>query len=69
MGVSLGDRIRVPGIGVGRTGEVADPFQVGEVVEILGSDGKPPYLLQFEDGHACMLFSLRDCEVLRNLEN
>ena len=42
---SVGDRIRVPGLRVG------DAPRCGEVVEVKGPDGDPPYVVRWEDGH------------------
>lgn len=45
MQARVGDRIRVRGLHVG------DPGRVGEVVEVRGADGAPPYVVRWSDGH------------------
>jgi hypothetical protein len=42
---SVGDRITVPGLHVG------DATRCGEVVEVKGPAGEPPYVVRWEDGH------------------
>ena len=42
---SVGDRITVPGLQVGNA------TRCGEVVEVRGPDGEPPYVVRWEDGH------------------
>ncbi|HJQ47175.1 MAG TPA: DUF1918 domain-containing protein [Amycolatopsis sp.] len=54
---TIGDRIRVHGRTVG-AGE-----HVGEIVEVRGENGKPPYLVRFSDGHESLIFPGSDCEV------
>ncbi|MFB7873814.1 MULTISPECIES: DUF1918 domain-containing protein [unclassified Nocardia] len=50
MHANVGDRLVVHGRTVGRTD------QTGEIVEIRGSDGAPPYVVRFEDGHEGLMF-------------
>lgn len=57
MHATVGDRILVHGRTVG-SGE-----QHGEIVEVRGEDGQPPYLVRFEDGHEGLIFPGSDCEV------
>jgi hypothetical protein len=45
MHAEMGDRVTVPGRHVG------DPERHGEVLEIRGPDGGPPYLIRWDDGH------------------
>jgi len=54
---TVGDRIRVHGRTVG-SGE-----QTGEIVEVRGEHGQPPYLVKFTDGHEGLIFPGSDCEV------
>ncbi|WP_199435155.1 DUF1918 domain-containing protein [Qaidamihabitans albus] len=58
MRASVGDQIRVHGRVVG-AGE-----QHGEIMEVRGEDGRPPYLVRFSDGHEGLMFPGPDCEVL-----
>lgn len=57
MNATVGDRIRVHGRTVG-AGE-----QLGEIVEVRGENGQPPYLVRFSDGHEGLIFPGSDCEV------
>lgn len=47
---NVGDRIHIHG----RTVESAD--RVGEIVEVRGADGGPPYLVRFADGRQTVLY-------------
>jgi hypothetical protein len=57
MQATVGDRILVHGRTVG-SGE-----QHGEIVEVRGRNGEPPYLVRFADGHEGLIFPGSDCEV------
>jgi hypothetical protein len=57
MRAAIGDRILVHGRTVG-SGE-----QHGEIVEVRGEQGRPPYLVRFSDGHEGLVFPGSDCEV------
>jgi hypothetical protein len=57
MQATVGDRILVHGRTVG-SGD-----RHGEIVEVRGSDGGPPYLVKFADGHETLIFPGADCEV------
>jgi hypothetical protein len=57
MNATVGDRLRFLGHRVG------DHDRVGRVVEVLGPDGGPPYLVEFEDGHRGEVFPGSDCEL------
>ncbi|MFJ1757019.1 DUF1918 domain-containing protein [Kitasatospora sp. NPDC088134] len=35
----------------------------GEIVEVRGADGEPPYLVRFEDGHRALVYPGPDCLV------
>ncbi|MEX2290433.1 MAG: DUF1918 domain-containing protein [Mycobacteriales bacterium] len=45
MHAGKGDHVTVPGRHVG------DPERHGEVLEIRGPDGGPPYLIRWDNGH------------------
>lgn len=45
MKAAVGDRVVVPGRHVG------DHVRVGEVVGVQSTDGTPPYVVRWEDGH------------------
>jgi hypothetical protein len=42
---------------------VAQPGKIGEIVEIRGAAGSPPYQVRFEDGHTCLVFPGPDAVV------
>ncbi len=50
MQATVGERIHIQGkvVGVLARG--------GEVVEVRGKDGGPPYLVRFDDGHESLVF-------------
>ncbi|TYB38380.1 DUF1918 domain-containing protein [Actinomadura chibensis] len=50
MNGRVGDRLLVHGNVVGQ----AD--RAGEIVEVRGPDGGPPYLVRFEDGHETLVY-------------
>ncbi|MFF4948061.1 DUF1918 domain-containing protein [Streptomyces chattanoogensis] len=49
MQASVGDRLLVHGRIVGQHDRSA------EIIEVLGSDGAPPYRVRFEDGHETLM--------------
>ncbi|WP_158881044.1 DUF1918 domain-containing protein [Amycolatopsis anabasis] len=57
MRATVGDEIHVHGRTVG-SGD-----RRGEIVEVRGEDGSPPYLVRFDDGHERLVFPGPDCEV------
>jgi hypothetical protein len=50
MQAAVGDRLRVHASIVGH------PERTGEIVEVRGADGEPPYLVRFDDGHTALVF-------------
>ncbi|WP_336087268.1 DUF1918 domain-containing protein [Nocardia sp. SSK8] len=58
MHANVGDRLVVHGRTVGRTD------QSGEIVEVRGHHGEPPYVVRFEDGHEGLMFPGPDCVVV-----
>jgi hypothetical protein len=50
MQAVVGDLIHVHGSVVGQR------ERKGEIVEVRGSGGEPPYLVQFEDHHVALVF-------------
>jgi Domain of unknown function (DUF1918) len=50
MQAVVGDRLHVHGNVVGH------PERVGLIVEVRDSSGAPPYLVEFDDGHTCLVF-------------
>ncbi len=57
MHAQVGDRLHVHGRAVGN----AD--RVGEIVEVRGGEGGPPYLVRFDDGHEGLVFPGPDATV------
>jgi len=58
MQASVGDRIVIKGHRVG------EPERDGEVIEIVGSDGEPPYVVRWGDtGHESWFFPGSDASV------
>ena len=55
MKATVGDRLCVHSRTVDR------PARLGEVVEVRGPDGQPPFLVRFDDGHETLLFPGPDC--------
>ncbi|QTG81260.1 DUF1918 domain-containing protein [Arthrobacter crystallopoietes] len=60
MKASPGNRIIVRG----RTVETSDRH--GEIVEVRGEDGAPPYFVRFDDGHESVVFPGGDFVVEHN---
>ena len=50
MQAAVGDRLHIHGHAVG------DPDRMGEIVEVKGQAGGPPYLVWFDDGHTRLVF-------------
>jgi len=50
MHAVAGDIIAVPGLHVGEAG------RQGTVLEVRGSDGAPPYLVRWADGHEALCY-------------
>ena len=60
MKAQVGDRVVVRGVTLDR------PVRDGEVVEVHGSDGAPPYLVRWSaDGHTSLFFPGSDAVVER----
>ena len=57
MQALVGDRLHVHGKHVGN----AD--QLGEIIEVRGTDGAPPYVVRYPDGHESLVFPGPDCVV------
>ncbi len=50
MQATVGDRLLVHGNAVGQ------PDRMGEIVEVRGTTGGPPYVVRFDDGHTGLVF-------------
>jgi hypothetical protein len=57
MQATVGDRLVIHGKQVGSA------ERHGEVLEVRGADGAPPYLVRFDDGHEALLYPGSDCEL------
>lgn len=57
MKAKVGDRLHVHGRNVG------DVDKVGEIVEVHGDDGTPPFLIRFPDGHETLVFPGPDATI------
>jgi hypothetical protein len=57
MQATVGDRLHVHGRITGQK----DRF--GEIIEVRGENGAPPYVVRFPDGHESLLFPGPDCVV------
>ena len=57
MQAVVGDRLHVHGSAVGH------PERTGVIVEVRDSGGAPPYLVEFDDGHTCLIFPGPDAVV------
>jgi Domain of unknown function (DUF1918) len=57
MHASVGDRLHVHG----RTVGAGD--RLGEIIEVRGADGTPPYLVRYPDGHESLVYPGPDCVV------
>jgi hypothetical protein len=57
MRANVGDRLCVHSRVVDR------PVRVGDVLEVRGPDGQPPYWVRFDDGHESLVYPGPDCVV------
>lgn len=58
MEATVGDRICIRGSIVGMS------EKHGEIVEVRGDAGKPPYMVRFEDGHQTLIFPGSDAIII-----
>ena len=58
MQARVGDRIVVEGRSVGNA------RRAGEVIEVRGDDGAPPYVVRWSDGHEGLTFPGPDAHVV-----
>ncbi|WP_127792253.1 DUF1918 domain-containing protein [Agromyces sp. LHK192] len=57
MHAVIGDRLVIHGKHVG------EAERHGEVLEVRGAEGSPPYLVRYDDGHEGLLYPGGDCEI------
>jgi hypothetical protein len=58
MEATIGDKICIHGMTVGH------PDKHGEIIEVHGNAGEPPYLVRFPDGHTRLLFPGPDAVIV-----
>jgi hypothetical protein len=63
MEATIGDQIRIHGSIVGH------PDKDGEIVEVRGTRGEPPYLVRFADGQTRLLFPGPDAVIIPRQRN
>ncbi|MQA94851.1 MAG: DUF1918 domain-containing protein [Streptosporangiales bacterium] len=57
MKAAIGDRLHVHGKTVG------EPDRMGEIIEVRGDEGAPPFLVRFDDGNTRLVFPGADAVV------
>jgi hypothetical protein len=57
MQATKGDRLHV------HSNTVGAHDRVGEIVEVRGENGTPPYRVRFEDGHESLVYPGPDCVI------
>ena len=57
MHAVVGDQLHVHGRQVGT------PDRLGEIIDVRGPDGGPPYVVRFPDGHETLVFPGCDASV------
>ncbi|MEW1914868.1 DUF1918 domain-containing protein [Kitasatospora sp. NPDC085895] len=62
MRASVGDRLVVHGQVVGQTD------RHGEILEVRGADGQPPFLVRYDDGHEALVYPGPDAMVEHQTE-
>jgi hypothetical protein len=60
MRATVGDRLHVHGKTVGQRD------LLGEITEVRGNGGQPPYVVRFEDGHTGLVYPGPDAVVERD---
>ncbi|MFB6889479.1 DUF1918 domain-containing protein [Kitasatospora sp. NPDC056327] len=55
MHAAVGDQLHIHSRAVGMVD------QRGEIIEVRGQDGLPPYVVRFEDGHTGLVYPGPDC--------
>ncbi|GII39291.1 MULTISPECIES: DUF1918 domain-containing protein [Planotetraspora] len=58
MHATVGDRLVVHGAVVG------EHDKCGEIIEVRGVGGEPPFLVRFEDGHQALVFPGPDAVIV-----
>ncbi|MBV9013267.1 MAG: DUF1918 domain-containing protein [Pseudonocardiales bacterium] len=55
MHATVGDKVHIKSRNVGM------PEHIGEILQVRGQGGEPPYLVRFVDGHESLVFPGPDC--------
>ncbi|MFC6594230.1 DUF1918 domain-containing protein [Kitasatospora paranensis] len=63
MQATVGDQLHIHSKSVGMVD------RIGEIIEVRGADGEPPYLVRFEDGHDGLVYPGPDCVVEHQQEH
>lgn len=58
MHAHVGDRLVI------ESGKVGNPARRGEVIEVRGPDGTPPYVVKWEDGHEGLTYPGPDAHIV-----
>jgi hypothetical protein len=53
----VGDRLRM------HSRTIDQPDRSGEIIEVRGAEGAPPYVVRFDDSHERLVFPGPDCTV------
>ncbi|MFG2844484.1 DUF1918 domain-containing protein [Kitasatospora sp. NPDC101155] len=57
MHAAVGDQLHIHSRSVGMVD------QKGIITEVRGTDGEPPYVVRFEDGHEGLIYPGPDCNI------
>ncbi|MBD0692361.1 DUF1918 domain-containing protein [Streptomyces sp. CBMA123] len=57
MHAAVGDQLHIHSSRVGMTD------QTGEIIEVRGTNGEPPYVVRFDDGHEGLIYPGPDCNI------
>ncbi|MET0713900.1 MAG: DUF1918 domain-containing protein [Mycetocola sp.] len=57
MHTTAGERIIIRG------GTVGAPDRHGQIIEVRGDEGQPPYMVRFDDGHESLVYPGPDCVI------
>ncbi|GAB2700672.1 DUF1918 domain-containing protein [Nocardia thraciensis] len=57
MQANVGDQLLVHSRVVGMR------VRTGEIIEVRGDDGNPPFVVRFDDGHESLMFPGPECEI------
>ena len=58
MQANVGDQLVI------ESNKVDSPRKVGEILEVQGADGSPPYVVRWSDGHEALTYPGADAHVV-----